>query len=458
MSKAVTQSNNSTHSSRLVSALNMAFEQTNTKIDKNTQFGFQAVLQTPYVILNNSDFDMEFEIPFDDDIIANEAEFVVYNLSQSTRNKFKQGNSIRLTAGYNGDTGVIFQGWISKVTTKTVGVDKVTTIYALDDVKYSADMSSEITYAEGTTASYILKDLLGRLGLTIAVFKTQRDHTYDSETKVDGSLAENIKEYSDVCGVSTYIYKQQVYCRPIYDGDNLRFTVNENTGMIDSPEAFEEENTSEEYIDTVKGYNVNMILQHRIATAGIVKLDSVDYSGEFRIASGKHSYDGLSATTEFKCISDIKTTIDTSKSESASSSSGGSVIDKAISWAVKIANDNSHKYSQATRWGPHYDCSSFAITAYQNAGVGVKSAGATYTGNMRNAFLSKGFKDVTSSCNLSTGAGMKKGDVLLNTVHHAALVQKDGGVTVEARSTSYGIVANVPYRNYPWNYVLRYKG
>ena len=132
------------------------------------------------------------------------------------------------------------------------------------------------------------------------------------------------------------------------------------------------------------------------------------------------------------------------------------VIDNAVQWATDIANDDSHGYSQSVRWGPHYDCSSFVITAYQNAGVPVKDNGATYTGDMYNVFISCGFKDVTSSCNLSNGAGVLKGDVLLNKADHTALVQADGGTTVEARGTSFGIVTNVPYRNYPWDCVLRY--
>ena len=53
------------------------------------------------------------------------------------------------------------------------------------------------------------------------------------------------------------------------------------------------------------------------------------------------------------------------------------VIDNAVQWATDIANDDSHGYSQSVRWGPHYDCSSFVITAYQNAGVPVKDNGAT---------------------------------------------------------------------------------
>ena len=48
------------------------------------------------------------------------------------------------------------------------------------------------------------------------------------------------------------------------------------------------------------------------------------------------------------------------------------VIDNAVQWATDIANDDSHWYSQDVRWGPHYDCSSFVITAYQMTGVPVK--------------------------------------------------------------------------------------
>lgn len=136
----------------------------------------------------------------------------------------------------------------------------------------------------------------------------------------------------------------------------------------------------------------------------------------------------------------------------------GSVVDKAVAWAIQIASDNSHKYSQSVRWGPHYDCSSFVITAYENAGVPVKSkGGATYTGNMKKAFLSCGFKDVTKNVNRSNGGGLLKGDVLLNESKHTALVKADGGAIVHAGSTRSGILER-SYYNYPWDCVLRYVG
>ena len=140
--------------------------------------------------------------------------------------------------------------------------------------------------------------------------------------------------------------------------------------------------------------------------------------------------------------------------------------EKATQWMEKTAADQSHGYSQVNRWGPDYDCSSAVITAWEKAGVPVKTNGATYTGNMYNVFLQCGFTDVTKKCNLSTCKGMKRGDVLLNHVHHTAMYSGDSKI-VHARGQSYGSPATgdqgtefavTNYYNYPWNAVLRYSG
>ena len=296
--------------SRLIKSVNLGITNAQPKMPDGAQFGFKATLNTNEVVLHNESFDMEFEIPFDDDMLANEAEFTLYNLTTDTISKFKIGNTISMVAGYASDTGIIFDGFISKVKTVREGVDKITTVYALDDVKYTPQMMKEKTYAANTKASTILKDLLSIIGLPVAVFKPQRDYTYKDETKIDGRIIDNIKKYSEVCGISTYIHKQKIYSRSIKDGDNLSFNVNSDTGMIDSPEPYEEENQSENYVDKISGYNVSMILQHRISTAGIVNLDSIGFQGECRIQSGVHSYDGLSATTSFKGIVNIETQVE----------------------------------------------------------------------------------------------------------------------------------------------------
>lgn len=139
------------------------------------------------------------------------------------------------------------------------------------------------------------------------------------------------------------------------------------------------------------------------------------------------------------------------------------IIEKAVQWAINAANDNSHGYSQVSRWGPDYDCSSFVITAYRQAGL--KLAGASYTGNMRAAFLADGFVDVTTQVGLSSGYGIEAGDVLLNYSAHTCISIGNGKVancrTDEGHPQSGDQSGNEiriqNYWNFPWNCVLRYK-
>ena len=60
------------------------------------------------------------------------------------------------------------------------------------------------------------------------------------------------------------------------------------------------------------------------------------------------------------------------------------IPESAVQWAVKIANDQSHGYSQQSRYGPDYDCSSLALSAFKQAGVPIDFNKVCYTGNMQN--------------------------------------------------------------------------
>lgn len=143
------------------------------------------------------------------------------------------------------------------------------------------------------------------------------------------------------------------------------------------------------------------------------------------------------------------------------------VIESAVQWAIDTANDNSSGYSQVNRWGnPDYDCSSFVITAFEQAGVKVKEAGASYTGNMRSAFIACGFVDATNQCGLSSGYGIQAGDVLLNYSAHTCLAIGNGKVAncrtdeghPQGGDQSGNEIRIQNYWNFPWNCVLRYKG
>lgn len=137
------------------------------------------------------------------------------------------------------------------------------------------------------------------------------------------------------------------------------------------------------------------------------------------------------------------------------------VIDKAVEWAVRIAEDPAHGYDQGNRWGPDYDCSSLVISAWRQAGIPLAS---TYTGNMLQDLLDHGFKIVKD-------ISRKRGDVLLahNDRHqHTAMMVNDSWLVQASQNERGGILGGQTgdqtggeinlhaYYDMPWDYVLRY--
>lgn len=152
---------------------------------------------------------------------------------------------------------------------------------------------------------------------------------------------------------------------------------------------------------------------------------------EKRVKPANDYYNKYSGTTSNSSASPSGGSSSSSSSSSGSTVSnvGSSAIDKAVAWAVNIANDESHGYTQAQdgRWGPDYDCSSLVIQAYEQAGIPVKTNGASYTGNMEKVFKSLGFTDVTAETNHGLNIDkLQKGDVLLRPASHVEMYIGDG--------------------------------
>ena len=145
------------------------------------------------------------------------------------------------------------------------------------------------------------------------------------------------------------------------------------------------------------------------------------------------------------------------------------IIEKYVTFMEKIASDQSHGYSQQTRWGPDYDCSSLVISALEYAGIPAKQKGATYTGNLFQVLTGLGFKNVMKEINPTSGKGLLRGDILMyhkqGNIGHVAVYEGNGTI-VHARGQRYGspalgdqgteIAAGCSYYNPGWQYVLRY--
>lgn len=137
-------------------------------------------------------------------------------------------------------------------------------------------------------------------------------------------------------------------------------------------------------------------------------------------------------------------------------------MNKAVSWAIGIARDDSHGYDQENRNGPDYDCSSFVGTALHNAGFPVSPYSTTR--NLVPQLRAAGFVDCKPP--------YKKGDIHITPGHHvvmsidassivhASINEKNditGGKTGD--QTGREICTRSFYTpQYGWGYHLRYAG
>lgn len=138
-------------------------------------------------------------------------------------------------------------------------------------------------------------------------------------------------------------------------------------------------------------------------------------------------------------------------------------VEKGVQWAIAIANDDSHGYSQSVRWGPSYDCSSFITSAMRQGGFNIGGGTGVYTGNMIEYFTAAGFTWHPAPANRRLPASMlRRGDIMLNTGHHTQMYIGNNQ-DVNAGSTKNGIyvTSHNEYYTYGspqgWDGFLRYE-
>lgn len=249
--------------------------------------------------------EIRFEVPFDDDPKPNMTEIEIFNLSRDSTSKIKRGVRCTLEAGYVGDVGVLSSGIVSRVLTRREGVDKITRVFVMEGDDYSrikvtaktADPAEkytsgkkkgqdkkqkiQIAFKKGTKGSTIINKLVKVLGIKLAAKpELVRDKVYKKGYTVTGLILNNLEEVVRDCGSIIHYRRGRLVIRPLKQGFDERFTLSNETGLIASPEPYDD--------DKERGYKAKMLLQHRITVASIIQVKSSTAKGRFRAVRGKH--------------------------------------------------------------------------------------------------------------------------------------------------------------------------
>ncbi len=142
-------------------------------------------------------------------------------------------------------------------------------------------------------------------------------------------------------------------------------------------------------------------------------------------------------------------------------------MEAALAWALEIAADDSHGYSQSERFGPNYDCASFVCTALMEGGFSLEDC-------LSPAGLVALLPELGFTVYRRGETEPRRGDILVRTGVHVEFCMGNGGCLAahrnyDRRSGDSG-GHEIEYRlgdgesccpfceQQQYNYILRYEG
>lgn len=240
------------------------------------------------------DLTIQFNIEFSDGEELNDAEIKIYNLSKETLNKIKKNQPIILNAGYEGDVGSVFIGGIYDVSTEKNGMDRITTVLAVEASEQWRKLPVTKTYKAGIKASQILRDLVSMTGLSPGALFIPKDVTYTRGKSISGRLSNVVSEIAKDVGAKATVTKGKIFIRDPRQGDRVEFLFSADRGLIGTPERFEDEE--------VTGFKMTALLNHRVQTDSIINVVSSTARGQYRVRKGTHISNGNSFYTEMEVV------------------------------------------------------------------------------------------------------------------------------------------------------------
>ncbi|MFT9498016.1 phage protein [Anaerosolibacter sp.] len=230
---------------------------------------------------------------------SNKGQMSIYNLSRNTLNVVERADTIiLLDAGYKGNIGRIFQGAITFVTSKG-DTDIETQIEAADGLLELRDSIFSKGYKSGIRSDVILYDISISMGSALQIAPGVVHKQYLNGFAFAGNSREALKKVCSYIGASWSIQNDILQITPAGGTTSSQaFLISGNTGMIGKPERIVKSQTkgkggsgkSNEKEKKV-GWRIRRLIEPSIIPGSLVKIDSKQVAGFFRVESLKHSGD-----------------------------------------------------------------------------------------------------------------------------------------------------------------------
>jgi len=231
---------------------------------------------------------------------ANSLNLRIYNLSIDSRAFIKEKMKLILEAGYLGDTGVLFKGDVTTVSSHKEGAEWITDIECGDGVEALKSSTIQATIPKGATPEKIMSAVKGSFGgLKIGegfVDSLKAITTKAQGVVLSGSSANELDSLFNGNGYSWSIQDEEI--QVIQDGKATpreAVFLDADTGLVGSPKTLE------------KGkLEITSLLIHQARPGRSLDLASRDFKGAYVIL--KHKFSGDTHSGQWLSVMESKPT------------------------------------------------------------------------------------------------------------------------------------------------------
>ena len=147
-----------------------------------------------------------------------------------------------------------------------------------------------------------MQDLCGVLGYEVVEIKPKEDITYKLGKTIKGYCSDSLKRLVKDTKSKMYINKKRITIRDEKKGNDIGFLLNSETGLVGNPTLNKDdsgdktdlrnsEKKKKKNKEEKKTWKVICLLNAKIETDSIIKIESKTCNGQFRVVSGKHTKD-----------------------------------------------------------------------------------------------------------------------------------------------------------------------
>lgn len=252
--------------------------------------------------------EIHFTVPFSTETQKQITEIVLYNINPGHFNSIQRGDKVELFAGYHDDNGLLMSGTIFRTSTPTLeGADTAYTLRVLEGPDYTTLPKLNITFAKGTYAETIVREVVRRAGISLNLMNTNINKRYDEEYTAEGHPLEILSQIAEDTKTSLFYLRGKLTWGFIFAGRNAEtFNLNVDTGLIGSPVVESRDDDWQDGDDDDGlgrwSFSCESILNFHLTTFSRVEVRSKYLNHGMYVINGEHSFDGEQARTKFEGI------------------------------------------------------------------------------------------------------------------------------------------------------------